>query len=228
MPPAPSPQDFALFLNLVDFLTYFLSLAPHAFFTPWVYVYFKAVITGSNRNPAVSGFYKLLTVGVFVADSVKAFVYPGAEGVAPLAVAGLPGAGDNSHLYCTRLVSKFAVEVRGPSPLPCSCALTRTLHKHRTRTDAHVVLAHIHTFVLSFALPRNGSAAVPSRRCPFPPSGRVPSAAVQGGAVGVLCQVPAVPSHPPLWRGRRVPRPQRRPRRWCEPPSLSECKFICV
>lgn len=106
-------KDFTLFLNLVDFLTYFLALSPHSLFRPWGYVYFKHVITGSNRHPSVSGFYKLLTVGLYVGESVGMFGALGGPVTAPLgdgsAITGLQTA--NTDDYCTKLVSKFAIEV---------------------------------------------------------------------------------------------------------------------
>lgn len=108
-------KDFTLFLNLVDFLTYFMSLCPHELFRPWAYVFFKQVITGSNKYPNVSGFYKLLTVGVFVADDIGA-LHVGPPAVVTLAAGSAEDlsqaavAAQNAE-YSTKLVAKFAEEV---------------------------------------------------------------------------------------------------------------------
>jgi hypothetical protein len=108
-------KDFSLFLNLVEFMTYFLSLAPHDLFRPWAFVFFKQVIIGSNRYPNVSGFYKLLTVGVYVSDSIGVWSVPFVPTV-DLAAASVADAeaavgSATTAVYCRQLVARFASEV---------------------------------------------------------------------------------------------------------------------
>ena len=105
-------KDFTLFLNLVEFMTYFLSLSPHAMFKPWAYVFFKQVVTGSNRHPSVSGFYKLLTVGLFVAEDAGVFNTALLTTAALSDVPSVDSRGSDTDAYCAKLVSKFAQEVR--------------------------------------------------------------------------------------------------------------------
>ncbi len=101
-------KDFTLFLNLTEFLTYFLSLAPHSLFRPWAFVFFKQVVTASNRHPSVSGFYKLLTVGLFVADGAGVFDLTPSP-ASPLSDS--PSSLTSTNEYCAKLISKFAHEV---------------------------------------------------------------------------------------------------------------------
>ena len=51
-------KDFELFLNLVEFTVYLVSLCPHRYFRPWAYVFCKQVwllaaasVLGAARPP---------------------------------------------------------------------------------------------------------------------------------------------------------------------------------
>ncbi len=120
-------KDFELFLNLVEFAVYFISMCPHRLFRPWAYVFCKQVVGLSNRYPHISGFYKLINVAMYVCDTSKYFAgLRWCDGRAEVAATGADGdtemadAVDANRVYCFRLVSKFAEEV-SVSARVCVC-----------------------------------------------------------------------------------------------------------
>jgi DNA-dependent protein kinase catalytic subunit len=69
------PKDFHIFLNLVDFymrlLRYKLELTEN--FEEWVPMYFELMIRKTVQYPLVSGFVKLIELGVAIADRFDYF-----------------------------------------------------------------------------------------------------------------------------------------------------------
>ncbi|RUS72684.1 hypothetical protein EGW08_019554 [Elysia chlorotica] len=70
---AKRPKDFQIFINLVDFCKDLLVTTQWRFFQPWVFTFSHTLISLSTRHPLVSGFYKLLSVTLTVANKLDYF-----------------------------------------------------------------------------------------------------------------------------------------------------------
>lgn len=67
------PKDFELFLNLVEFSRDILHTVNTECFMPWVYIFGREVIQLSNEYPLISGFYKLLSVAMYLCEKHSFF-----------------------------------------------------------------------------------------------------------------------------------------------------------
>jgi len=67
------PKDFELFLNLVEFCKLILPTVHQEFFEAWIYIFGRELIVKSNQYPLVSGFYKLLSVTLKIAEKRNYF-----------------------------------------------------------------------------------------------------------------------------------------------------------
>ncbi|KAM9198416.1 DNA-dependent protein kinase catalytic subunit isoform 2-T2 [Dugong dugon] len=98
------PQDFSVFINLVEFCREILPEKHMEFFEPWVYSFAYELILQSIRLPLISGFYKLLTVIVRNAKKMKYFA-----GISPKS---LKHSSEDAEKYsCFALFVKFGKEV---------------------------------------------------------------------------------------------------------------------
>ncbi|GFO12449.1 DNA-dependent protein kinase catalytic subunit, partial [Plakobranchus ocellatus] len=70
---AKRPKDFQVFINLVDFCKDLLVTSQWRYFHIWVFTFTHALITLSTRHPLVSGFYKLMSVTMTVANKLDYF-----------------------------------------------------------------------------------------------------------------------------------------------------------
>uniref|UniRef100_A0A3B5Q0B1 DNA-dependent protein kinase catalytic subunit n=1 Tax=Xiphophorus maculatus TaxID=8083 RepID=A0A3B5Q0B1_XIPMA len=86
-------KDFTAFINLVDFCSELLLNTHVEYFQSWMYPLSHELILHSIRNPLVSGFYKLLSVGMKIAKRIKYY-----QVIFPLSA-------------CFALFSKFGKEV---------------------------------------------------------------------------------------------------------------------
>lgn len=97
-------KDFTAFINLVDFCSELLLTKHMEYFESWMYPLSHELILHSIRNPLVSGFYKLLSVGMKIAKRIKYY-----QGV------GLKSSDstktDTVKSACFALFSKFGKEV---------------------------------------------------------------------------------------------------------------------
>ncbi|XP_010628625.1 DNA-dependent protein kinase catalytic subunit [Fukomys damarensis] len=98
------PKDFSAFINLVEFCREILPEKQVRFFEPWVYSFSYELILQSTRLPLISGFYKLLAIGVRNAKKMKYF-----EGVSSKSLKHCPE--DPEKYSCFALVAKFGKEV---------------------------------------------------------------------------------------------------------------------
>ncbi|XP_061121318.1 DNA-dependent protein kinase catalytic subunit isoform X2 [Syngnathus typhle] len=95
-------KDFTAFINLVDFCSELLLHKHIEYFQTWMYPFSHKLILQSLRNPLVSGFYKLLSVTMKIAEKIK--YYKGVESSASTQ-------GDTVRSACFALFSKFGKEV---------------------------------------------------------------------------------------------------------------------
>lgn len=97
-------KDFTAFINLVDFCSELLLTKHMEYFESWMYPLSHELILHSIRNPLVSGFYKLLSVGMKITKRIKYY-----QGV------GLKSSDstktDTVKSACFALFSKFGKEV---------------------------------------------------------------------------------------------------------------------
>lgn len=95
-------KDFTAFINLVDFCSELLLSKHVEYFESWMYPLSHELILHSIRNPLVSGFYKLLSVTMKIAQKIKYY-----QGV------GLKSSpkSDTVKSACFALFSKFGKEV---------------------------------------------------------------------------------------------------------------------
>ncbi|GFR68841.1 DNA-dependent protein kinase catalytic subunit [Elysia marginata] len=70
---AKRPKDFQVFINLVDFCKDLFLSVQWRFFRCWVFTFTHTLIIMSTRHPLVSGFYKLLSVTMTVANKLDYF-----------------------------------------------------------------------------------------------------------------------------------------------------------
>ncbi|XP_021104653.1 DNA-dependent protein kinase catalytic subunit isoform X3 [Heterocephalus glaber] len=98
------PKDFSAFVNLVEFCREILPEKQVKFFEPWVYSFSYELILQSTRLPLISGFYKLLAIGVRNAKKMKYF-----KGVSPKSLKHSPK--DTEKYSCFALFAKFGKEV---------------------------------------------------------------------------------------------------------------------
>lgn len=61
---AQNQNDFRIFINIVDFYCYILILNDHLMFENYANMYFEKLIHYSLKNPLISGFYKLIGIGL--------------------------------------------------------------------------------------------------------------------------------------------------------------------
>jgi DNA-dependent protein kinase catalytic subunit len=75
------PKDFELFLNLVEFSKLILPTNHSKLFSRWIYILARELIIKANQYPLVSGFYKLLSIALKIAEKLKYFrgAEPGAK-----------------------------------------------------------------------------------------------------------------------------------------------------
>ena len=108
------PKDYELFLNLTEFAKHLLpSVRPHSF-GRWMYVFCKHVIALSHKFPHVSGFYKLLSVAVGVAEQLSFFRGMSPDDFGDPASSAADAERPNAT-HCYVLLSKFVREVRSPT-----------------------------------------------------------------------------------------------------------------
>ncbi|XP_029447109.1 DNA-dependent protein kinase catalytic subunit isoform X2 [Rhinatrema bivittatum] len=98
------PKDFTAFVNLVEFCREILKDKHVEFFEQWVYSFGYELILQSTRLPLISGFYKLLSVAMKIANRIKYF-----EGVSPNSHKKCPE--DPERFACFALFAKFGKEV---------------------------------------------------------------------------------------------------------------------
>ncbi|XP_053349394.1 DNA-dependent protein kinase catalytic subunit [Clarias gariepinus] len=96
------PKDFTAFVNLVDFCSALLPSKNPEYFAQWVYPLCHELILQSIRFPLVSGFYKLLSLSMFIAKKIKYFQNQGPRSTSD---------GSQAGSACFALVSKFGKEV---------------------------------------------------------------------------------------------------------------------
>ncbi|XP_035828316.1 DNA-dependent protein kinase catalytic subunit [Aplysia californica] len=70
---AKKPKDFYVFINLVDFCKDVLVTSHWNLFEDWVYTFAHTLVVMSTRHPLVSGFYRLLSVTMTLADKLSYF-----------------------------------------------------------------------------------------------------------------------------------------------------------
>ncbi|XP_032407093.1 DNA-dependent protein kinase catalytic subunit [Xiphophorus hellerii] len=97
-------KDFTAFINLVDFCSELLLNTHVEYFQSWMYPLSHELILHSIRNPLVSGFYKLLSVGMKIAKRIKYY-----QGVGLRSSASTQD--DTVRSACFALFSKFGKEV---------------------------------------------------------------------------------------------------------------------
>lgn len=108
------PKDYELFLNLTEFAKHVLpSVRTHSF-GRWMYVFCKHIIALSYKFPHVSGFYKLLSVAVGVAEQLNFFRGLSHSDFGDPAASATDSQRPNAT-HCFVLLSKFVREV--PPPL---------------------------------------------------------------------------------------------------------------
>ncbi|XP_023688567.2 DNA-dependent protein kinase catalytic subunit isoform X1 [Paramormyrops kingsleyae] len=67
------PNDFMVLINLTDFCSELLLKRDAGYFQQWVYPMGQEIILQSSRFPLISGFYKLLSIGMKLAKRLKYF-----------------------------------------------------------------------------------------------------------------------------------------------------------
>ncbi|KAM8822809.1 DNA-dependent protein kinase catalytic subunit isoform 1-T1 [Spinachia spinachia] len=97
-------KDFTAFINLVDFCSELLLTKHLEYFQFWMYCLSHELILHSIRNPLVSGFYKLLSVSMRIANRIKFY-----QGVCPRSSTSPQS--DTGKSACFALFSKFGKEV---------------------------------------------------------------------------------------------------------------------
>ncbi|XP_067836012.1 DNA-dependent protein kinase catalytic subunit isoform X2 [Heptranchias perlo] len=98
------PKDFTAFINLVEFCGELLLEKHTDFFEQWVYRFGHELILRSTQFPLVSGFYKLLSVTMKIAKTIKYF-----EGVSTKTQKQCPK--NPEKFACFALFGKFGKEV---------------------------------------------------------------------------------------------------------------------
>uniref|UniRef100_A0A3B5QIU8 DNA-dependent protein kinase catalytic subunit n=1 Tax=Xiphophorus maculatus TaxID=8083 RepID=A0A3B5QIU8_XIPMA len=96
-------KDFTAFINLVDFCSELLLNTHVEYFQSWMYPLSHELILHSIRNPLVSGFYKLLSVGMKIAKRIKYY-----QVIFPFSASTQD---DTVRSACFALFSKFGKEV---------------------------------------------------------------------------------------------------------------------
>ncbi|XP_069007483.1 DNA-dependent protein kinase catalytic subunit [Embiotoca jacksoni] len=97
-------KDFTAFINLVDFCSELLLNKHVEYFQSWMYPLSHDLILHSIRNPLVSGFYKLLSVTMKIANKIKYYQGVGVR-------SSTSPQTDTVISACFALFSKFGKEV---------------------------------------------------------------------------------------------------------------------
>ncbi|KAL4240201.1 hypothetical protein ACF0H5_000995 [Mactra antiquata] len=113
---ASRPKDFQIFINLVDFCKDLLPLKHYNKFECWIFPFTHKLILLSSDNPLASGFYKLLSVCMKIANKVNFF-----KGINELEKEDIKTetmdiditdhVGHTQKYFCTILLKKFLKEV---------------------------------------------------------------------------------------------------------------------
>ncbi|XP_078072249.1 DNA-dependent protein kinase catalytic subunit isoform X3 [Mustelus asterias] len=98
------PKDFTALFNLVEFCGELLLEKHTDFFEQWVYRFGHELILRSTQFPLVSGFYKLLSVTMKIAQKIKYFENIGTK-------TGKPCPKNPEKFACFALFRKFGKEV---------------------------------------------------------------------------------------------------------------------
>lgn len=105
---AQKPKDFQLFVNLVSFSLDLLPSLPSKYFSRWVYVFGRSIMSLSSRHPLVSGFYKLFALCLNLAERTGYFEARSADGATEAAAATVSS---REVEACRTMFRKFLGEV---------------------------------------------------------------------------------------------------------------------